>query len=457
MQGLDFATTKVLLIGASEFHDDPQIVDIPNVAVNIEKLYALLQDTEIMGIPEANITKSLNESKLIVEKKLNRIVKDTNIKEHTLIVYYSGHGMYSNHDFRLYLTTSQTTEEDLEASAINGDRFKEYIGRSNAGRKIVILDCCHSGKLLNSMGSKVNNVEVLISTFEGTYVMASSASDEPSLFPKDEKERPTYFTEKLLETINGGLENKSELCSLHDVFCNIERALVQDGRPRPQQSVYKSAGEIGLCKNKKFVQALPDYEVAWQKALEKNSKWVYDDYIKEFENSIYVEDAISKLEQLEDEERWQMAKKANTLAALRTYLHTQKNGRYRKDANTLLNRIQDKAKTQTTEVTILSSNTDAKSLSKDEIAVKDPIDNQQLKDKSSKEKSAKTEVAIKEIRQWGIVIFCTFIIIPFFYYLATNKTSSDDPTNSDTQTDTEYRPPIDTMVIPKVIIKLVLS
>jgi TPR repeat protein len=341
MQGLDFATTKVLLIGASEFPNDPGIIDIPNVAVNIKQLSALLKDVEVMGIPEANITISLNERKDEVETKLNRIVKTTNTKEHTLIVYYTGHGMYSSHNSSFYLATSHTTEEDLEALGVKGDVFKDYIRRSAAGRKIVIFDCCYSGKLLETMDTEESRKVALLNGFAGTYAMASSASDEPSLFPILEKERPTYFTEKLLEGFNGGIDNGNEYCSLNDIFCHIEQALMQDGRPRPLQSVYKTVGEIGLCKNKKFIQGLLDYEKAWHNAVGINTILGYTTYVETFSDTSFTEEALVRIAQIEEDEKWEHVRESNSIAAILKYIQTRKSGKYIADAKNLLNSLKE--------------------------------------------------------------------------------------------------------------------
>src|SRR6185295_14362120 len=94
----------------------------------------------------------------------------------------------------------------LESDGINIESFKKYIKRSLAARKIVILDCCHSGAIIGSMGEIESKIQAELNQFEGTYVITSSAEDEPSLFPVKSADEPTYFTGKLVDIVNEGLD-----------------------------------------------------------------------------------------------------------------------------------------------------------------------------------------------------------------------------------------------------------
>ena len=133
---IDHSFTKVLLIGASEFPNDLNIAPIPNVEVNISKLYSALSNSLTVGIPKDNILLSLNESRSDVERKLKSVLHNANNKKFTIIVYYSGHGIQSSEDFSLYLSTKLTTSHDLEIEGFNIDQFKKYIKKSIAGRKM---------------------------------------------------------------------------------------------------------------------------------------------------------------------------------------------------------------------------------------------------------------------------------------------------------------------------------
>ncbi len=77
---MDHNFTKVLIIGVSEFPDDTSINAIPNVLANVHLLKSSLVNPDIIGIPESNITLSLNENKGQIERKLLSLVNSTREK-----------------------------------------------------------------------------------------------------------------------------------------------------------------------------------------------------------------------------------------------------------------------------------------------------------------------------------------------------------------------------------------
>ena len=66
MAAIDHNNTFVLLIGASDFPEDSSITPIPNVRANIKQFKQCLLDPDVIGIPDANIIESLNESTFFI-------------------------------------------------------------------------------------------------------------------------------------------------------------------------------------------------------------------------------------------------------------------------------------------------------------------------------------------------------------------------------------------------------
>src|SRR5690606_27737499 len=130
MEPLDHSNTFALLIGASHFPSDPTINAIPNVLANIKLFSEILLDLNLIGIPEVNLKISLNENKIQIIKRLRDISEDTKKKNNTLLIYYTGHGILSSEDYDLYLTTAETSKNDLEIDGININEFRKYIKRS---------------------------------------------------------------------------------------------------------------------------------------------------------------------------------------------------------------------------------------------------------------------------------------------------------------------------------------
>lgn len=251
MPTLDHSHTMVLLIGASNFPFNSEIPPIPNVEVNIKSFKEILVNSEIVGIPEDNIIVSLNESRNEIEHKLLKISAAARNRNYTLLVYYTGHGIFSTEEFGLFFATGLT--RILEIDGIDISTFKRLIKKSQAGRKIVILDCCHSGAFHGTMSSVRSRIQSNLKDFQGTYVMTSTASDSISLFPVDNPLQPTYFTGGLIQILEKGLDLDSEYCTLRNIFNQIEMDFAERGFPKPQQSNFNSADQIFFSKNRKYV------------------------------------------------------------------------------------------------------------------------------------------------------------------------------------------------------------
>ena len=135
MAAIDHNNTLVLLIGASEFPEDSSITPIPNIQANIKQMRKCLLDPDVIGIPDDNITVSLNESKSQIERKLTDITERTSNNKYTLLIYYSGHGILSSKNYNLYLTTYQTSKKYLESDGIRVEDFKQHIKVSLSRKK----------------------------------------------------------------------------------------------------------------------------------------------------------------------------------------------------------------------------------------------------------------------------------------------------------------------------------
>ncbi len=279
---INFKNFHVLLIGASRYPRERGLRPIPNVEVNIRLLRQVLTDKNFMGVPKENIVISLNERKIDIEKRLKDLTKVATSPEDTLFIYYSGHGIISPTDFDLYLTTNETCFNYLEQSSLSIDLFKKIVSQSNAKRKIIVLDACHSGKLHNVMDSVQSAINSVISKFEGTYILTSSSEDMPSLFPKNNPKKPTYFTAKFVSVIKNGVNNNKPYITLRDIYNEIKKDFAKKGLPEPIQSVYKNVDELIFAKNVKynkkeisaadFKQIKENYEIFRKSDIEKFDK-----------------------------------------------------------------------------------------------------------------------------------------------------------------------------------------
>ena len=128
-----------LIIANGEF-DDPRLTRLATPTRDAEALAQLLSDPAIGGFQVA----------LLVDKTLGDVRRGiAHLYRHKkrgdlLLLYYSGHGVKD--DFGdLYLAVQDTESEIVSATALDAAFVRAQLDKSGSQRKLVVLDCCHSG------------------------------------------------------------------------------------------------------------------------------------------------------------------------------------------------------------------------------------------------------------------------------------------------------------------------
>lgn len=245
---LNLEKFKIILIGNSKYPEDMSIKDVPNIQVNISLLKKAFINNNILGVPIDNITVLLNKTKIEIEKEMTNFVKNTNIDD-TVIFYYAGHGFISSENFNLYLSTKNSNLEHIESTSISIKRFNEIVINSFAKRKIIILDACHSGGVHNQLTNNKSFISKEINKIEGCYVLSSSSEDEPSLYPINNNNLPTYFTGEILNTLYNGVDNSTSYLTIREVYKEVYNALHKMNLPLPKQSTKNNADDIAIALN----------------------------------------------------------------------------------------------------------------------------------------------------------------------------------------------------------------
>lgn len=247
MLSLDLNKTFAVLLGASKFLRDPDnLLEIPAVDNNINKLEEILLDPSIVGIPKNNILKLNKEPD--ATKILEQLAETARKTEDTLIIYYSGHGLIGHTNSKLYLATLNSTFKNLEFNSIHIDNFRRAINETRANKKILILDCCFSGRALEIMGVDAAQLQANID-LKGTYAIASSPSNQPSKAPKGEKY--TAFSNELIDVLENGIDNKKQGISLDEIFEKIRYELINKDYPEPLRANLQDADKLIIALNKR--------------------------------------------------------------------------------------------------------------------------------------------------------------------------------------------------------------
>ncbi|MCU1648302.1 MAG: hypothetical protein JWN03_8577 [Nocardia sp.] len=229
----DRSEWRAALIGVSRYID-PEFPDIPAAGNNVADLARLLtapsgsalakSQCDVRTDPEHNTEVGTAVASAAREAK------------GVLLVYFAGHGVVDRRG-RLYLALTGTSRDHPEWSSVPFATMRDEIIASPARTRILILDCCFSGRAFEAMGTPSSLIDGQID-IQGTYTIASSAKNEPSIAP--EGHRHTAFTAALLSAATTtGL-------TLDQLYQKIDQTLHRDGYPRPQRRSVNVAGELCL-------------------------------------------------------------------------------------------------------------------------------------------------------------------------------------------------------------------
>ena len=244
----DPATSAAVLIGSSTFRDT-HLDALPGVANNVADLAAILVDTELLGLPARRVCTLLDyadTSELIGQ--LSRLAAEA---LDTFIVYYSGHGLLSR-EGDLILATPTTRIDMPKYTGLPYACMRDIVDRCRAARRIVILDCCFSGRALRAMSDTATVIIGQVDA-DGIYVLTSAPATSPSIAPPDA--RNTAFTGGLLSVLSRGIPGASELLSLDDVYDHTLMAMARHGWPRPQRFVTNTISRFGILRNRAWRRA----------------------------------------------------------------------------------------------------------------------------------------------------------------------------------------------------------
>jgi Caspase domain len=208
--------SRVVLVGTTLcVNDSENLPPLLNVERNIHHLARLFTDPDIVGLPPDSVVSILDEAE--ASAIVTAIAAAAEQATDTLIVYYAGHGLYGDSITPLYLAAKNTTSARKSFNAIRINDVKQAMRTSRARKRVLILDCCYSGRAFQegSMGSAEDAVRPGID-LEGTYGIAAVPADSKAMAPPDQ--RLTRFTQSLVGVLEHGIEKAGPSLTLGDIF-----------------------------------------------------------------------------------------------------------------------------------------------------------------------------------------------------------------------------------------------
>jgi hypothetical protein len=248
-QDLSFGPeTRVVLVGTTVCsHDEKNLPPLPQVQQNIHDLSRLFTDPDIIGLPPEAVVPILDWGEASAVS--TAIETAANEATDTLIIYYAGHGLYGDANIPLYLV-SKNTISAIKSSAVRINEVKRVMSNSRATKRVLILDCCYSGRAFRQgeMASVEDDVRPAIDLI-GTYGIAAVPADSKALAPPGAS--LTKFTQVLEDVLEHGIKKGGPVLTLGEVFDAVKANI---GRypdiPLPEAINWNEGERFRLARNR---------------------------------------------------------------------------------------------------------------------------------------------------------------------------------------------------------------
>jgi uncharacterized caspase-like protein len=242
-----------LIIANSEF-DDPKISRLRTPSHDAEALAEVLRDP---AIGRFDVTLLVNKTEWVVRREIAHLYQRRK-KDDLLLLYYSGHGIKDDYG-DLYLAVKDTETDVVSATAINAAFVRDRLDKSSSQRKVVVLDCCHSGAFARgakvALGSSAGTLEAFEGSGYGRVILTASNAVEyawegDKLLGEATRSVFTHFLVQGLQTGAADLNGDGKI-SLKELYDYTYEQVLTSGlsKQTPQMSAPKVEGQIIIARN----------------------------------------------------------------------------------------------------------------------------------------------------------------------------------------------------------------
>jgi TPR repeat protein len=238
----DSERSRAVLIGTSDYSVRSGFPSLPAVAKNIAEFERLLRFHT--GLGHVHVANNPTDAEAFIEA-LQPAIDEA---EDLLLFYFSGHGVALDDDVGLTYTASRADKPSW--TSVPYSSIREEILASRAAVRMVILDCCHSGKAFGANSLAADQDEALsdLAVIEGSYVL--TATDNKTKFASAVgRDGCTAFTGALLDILQAGSPSSGEFLTMASLFPLLRRKLKGANLPTPKCSGSDTASRLALVRN----------------------------------------------------------------------------------------------------------------------------------------------------------------------------------------------------------------
>lgn len=233
-----FTQGHALIVGIAGYQ---HVSRLPAVVHNdATDLQHLLTDSARCGYPASQVTLLLDQAASLanLRRALDELAHTATATD-TVIVFFSGHGAHKG-DEDAYLLPYDCQLANLPETALSSAELTGLLNTIQAGRLLVLLDCCHSGGIGDPKGGAVlgikqgwsDNGYALLAQGRGRALIASSRPEELSwVLPGMQN---SLFTHHLLAALRGeGQTIGDGYVRVFDLFRHVAAGVAQRAAQHP--------------------------------------------------------------------------------------------------------------------------------------------------------------------------------------------------------------------------------
>ncbi|MDB6014693.1 MAG: Caspase protein, partial [Gammaproteobacteria bacterium] len=231
--------SRVVLAGTSDYEHHIELPRLPAIRNNLVGLEEAFTNpaTGIFTSDYCTVIDTPDSPKSFMQR-LGRAAREA---EDVFLAYYAGHGLLGlgTSGTQLYLSVRETDPQQLDGTGVPFEWVRNAILISPAEIRVLILDCCFSGRAIGAMSDYSAALEQVKIT--GTTILTSTTANEVSLSMPGE--RYTAFTAELLELLT---KPSNDSLSLGDLYRPLSAAMARRRLPSPKIIVGDSSGSLIL-------------------------------------------------------------------------------------------------------------------------------------------------------------------------------------------------------------------
>lgn len=234
----------LISIGCSDYQAD-NLENLKYADKDAQKFYECYRDSGMEGLDEERCYKLFIKPPTITDvgKVLEPVLTEAKPKD-TVVFYFAGHGIVDEQN-TLFLALHDTVTNGLNLTAISTFDLLKQIGNCRAQRKIIFLDCCHSGAIVGKSRGVDDNKNMLTllkeHTGKGTVILTSCQESEVAREASDLEQG--LFTYHIVEGLKGAADvNDDGVITKDELYQYVSKEFKKRNIPQTPKDISNIGG-----------------------------------------------------------------------------------------------------------------------------------------------------------------------------------------------------------------------